>query len=252
MSCNRCAVTLWRFRFSLQLEPMGTNTRQELSSIPSTPVFNVAQTANSEPLDTALPCATQTRCETEGRQHTLSTSQFLLGDEISTTQATCSTLVDEQKDLEHEDLGDEDETTQWDLLARDRERKRLKKRRRTEKKRQAKQAPLNEEKKLEEVLARARVKFDITPVKPTAPLPTPQEQVIAARRERQDRSCKETVKKQSVNIGEFRDRLNCRSKPGNPPQILECPNINVAMHSLASAMLANKQQERPAISDAAP
>ena len=96
------------------------------------------------------------------------------------------------------------------------------------------------------------MKFHTTAITPTTPPLTPKEQAIAARRERQDRSCKETVKKHSVNIGEFQDRPNCRSKPGRPPQILKRPNINVAMHSLASAMLANKQQEGPAISDTAP
>ena len=54
---------------------------------------------------------------------------------------------------------------------------------------------LDEEKELEEVLARAGVKLHTTPVKLTAPLLMLEEQVIAARRERQDRSCKETVKK---------------------------------------------------------
>ena len=170
----------------------------------------------------------------------------------STTEAVHSTLVNEQLDPENQDFGDEDQTTQWDLLARDTERKRLKKRRRNERRRQAKQALLDEEKGFEEVLVKARVKFHTAAVKPTTPPPTPKEQAMAARRERQDRSCKETVKEHSVNIGEFRGSPNCRSKPGSPPQILERPNINVAMHLLASAMLANKQQEGPAISDAAP
>ena len=223
--------------------------RQELSSTPSTPVFNVAPAANSEPLDTTLQCATHTRCEIEG---TFPADPFPPGEENSTTEAVHSTLVNEQLDPENQDFGEEDQTTQWDLLARDTEGRRLKKRRRNERRRQAKQALLDEEKEFKEVLAKARVQFHTAAVKPTTPPPTPEEQAIAARRERQDRSCKETVKKHSVNIGEFRGSPNCRSKPGSPPQILERPNINVAMHSLASAMLPNKQQEGPAISDAAP
>ena len=160
--------------------------------------------------------------------------------------------MNEQVDPQNQDFGDEDQTTKWDLLARDTERRRLKKRRRTERKRQAKQALLDEEKEFGEVLARAIVKFHTTALTPTTPPLTPKEQAIAARRERQDRSCKETVKKYSVNIGEFRDRPNCPSKPWRPPQILERPNMNVAMQLLARAMLANKQQEGPAISDTAP
>ena len=212
-------------------------------------MFNVAPAANSEPLDTTLQCATHTRCDIEG---TFPADPFTPGEENSTAEAINSTLVNEQVDPENQDFGDEDQTTQWDLLARDTERKRLKKRRGTERKPQAKQALLDEEKEFEEVLARARVKFHTTAIMPTTPPLMPEEQAIAARRERQDRSCKETVKKHSVNIGEFQDRPNCRSKPGRPPQILERPNINVAMHSLASAMLANKQQQGPAISDTAP
>ena len=227
----------------------GNQPRQETSSTTSTPVFNVAPAANSELLDTTLQCATHTRCEMEG---TFPADPFPPGEENSTAEAINSTLVNEQVDPENQDFGDEDQTTGWDMLARDTERKRLKKRRRTERKRQAKQALLDEEKEFEEVLARARVKFHTTAITPTTPPLTPEEQAIAARRESQDRSCKETVKKHSVNIGEFRDRPNCRSKPGRPPQILERPNINLAMHSLASAMLANKQQEGPAISDTAP
>ena len=225
----------------------GNQPRQELSSTPSTPAFKVAPAASSEPLDTTLQCATHTRCEIEG---TFPADPFPPGEENSTTEAVNSTLGNEQLDPENQDFGDEDQTTQWDLLVRDTKRKGLKKRRRNERKRQTKQALLDEENKFEEVLAKARVKFHTAAVKPTTPPLTPEEQAIAERRERKDRSCKETVKKHSVNIGEFRGSPNCRSKPGSPPQISERQNINVAMHSLASAMLANKQQEGPAISDA--
>ena len=242
--CDTAAVPISFAAFAAE-----NQHRQELSSTPSTPVFNVAPAANSGPLDTTLLCATHTRCEIEC---TFPADPFPPGEQNSTTEAVNSTLVNEQLDPENQDLGDEDQTTQWDLLARDTERRRLKKRRRNERKRQAKQALLDEEKEFEEVLAKARVKFHTAAVKPTTPPLTPEEQAIAARQERQDRSCKETVKKHSVNIGEFRGSPHCGSKPGSPPQILERPNINVAMHSLASAMLANKQQECPAISDAAP
>ena len=242
--CDTAAVPI-----SLAAFADGNQHRQELSSTPSTPVFNVAPAANSELLDTRLQCATHTRCEIEG---TFPADPFPPGEEKSPTKVVNSTLVNEQLDPENQDFGDEDQTTQWDLLARGTERRRLKKRRRNERKRQAKQALLDEEKEFEEVLAKARVKLHTAAVKPTTPPLTPEEQAIAARRERQDRSCKDTVKKHSVNIGEFRGSPNCRSKPGSPPQILERPNINVAMHSLTSTILANKQQEGPAISDAAP
>ena len=214
-------------------------------------MFNVPPTANEEPLDTALQYATQTRCDTEGRQDTFIIDLFPLSEAISTTQAICPTFLDAQIDPKNQDIGEEDQSTQWDLLARETERKRLKTRRRTERKRQAKQALLIEEKEFKEVLARGRVKFHATAVKPTTPPLTPEEQATAVRRENQDRSCKETVKKHLVNIGDFRDRPNCRGKPRSPPQILKCPNINAAMHSLASAILPNNHQEGPAIPDTA-
>ena len=71
----------------------GSQHRKEESSRPSTPVFNVAPAANSEPLDTTPQCATHTRCENEG---TFPADPFPPGEENSTTEAVNSTPVNEQ------------------------------------------------------------------------------------------------------------------------------------------------------------
>ena len=75
LRCDTAAVEISFAAFADKNQP-----RQQLSSIPSTPVLDVAPTANDEPLDTALQCATQTCCETEVRQDTLATNAFLLGE----------------------------------------------------------------------------------------------------------------------------------------------------------------------------
>ena len=79
---------------------------------------------------------------------------------------------------------------------------------------------------------------------PAMPLP-PQIKSELAHKERQNKVCKETISKHAVNFAEYRNAPNCRSKAGYPVRFIERPNVNYKMHSLATAMIANKTQILP-------